>query len=177
METKKLKFSVIMLSVVVVVLMGIAISVAEAQGERGGAPVFPCTFYGNVTIDGKSAPVGTEITAKMDNKTCENITVKEKGRYGGPGKFDPKLVVSGAAEDENKIISFYVNGTKAEEAGTWNSGRVKHLDLSVKKAGSGGNGNEEEGAAASAIPYTVLILLIAIVIVVVAVAVWRRRGR
>ena len=96
------------------------------------APVLPCAFYGNVTIGGMPAPVGTEITAKIDNKPCGTITVTEAGRYGGPGGFDPKLVVNGSAEDENKLVSFYVDGAKAAETAIWNTGGVKYQDLTVE---------------------------------------------
>jgi len=171
--TKKLKtlYVSVMLSIVMLMVLSLSLSVAEAQGG-GGAPILPSAFYGNSTIDGKPAPVGTVITAKMDDKPCGNITVAEAGKYGGPGGFDPKLVVVGTAEDENKIISFYVDGATAGETVLWNSGGVKRLDLSVKKA-AGGDG--EGGAAGAISPKVLIILLIAVVIVAVVIVsvVWR----
>ena len=142
--------------------MAISISVAGAQGE-GGAPILPCAFYGNVTIDGKPAPVGTEITAKIDDRTCGNITVAEVGKYGGPGGFDPKLVVVGSAADENKIISFYVDGDKAEETALWTSGGVNRLDLSVKKTRLG----VSPGAGEGAMPIVVVMGIVVAVVVAV----------
>lgn len=166
----KLNLSCAILSIAVVVLMTLSLlSVAGVQAQEGGPPVLPCIFYGNVSIDEKLAPIGTEITAKMDNKTCGNITVTEEGRYGGAGGFDPKLLVIGTAEDENKIISFFVDGAKAEENATWNSGEVYNLDLSVKKAAV----TEGEG-----LPFTVVLIVVAVVVAVALIfAGWRKRRK
>ncbi|MDD2666210.1 MAG: hypothetical protein PHD13_03220 [Methanocellales archaeon] len=120
---KQLLYAILIVSF----LMLFSTVVVEAQ-----APVLPCSFYGNVTIDGKPAPIGTEITAKMDNKTCGNMTVREEGKYGESA--GEKLSVTGNIADENKIISFYVDGDEAEEKATWQIGGVNRLDLSVKKS-------------------------------------------
>ena len=161
-RTKKLKLLYAGVILGVVMLMAISISVAGAQGE-GGAPVLPCAFYGNVTIDGKPAPIGTEIRAKMDNKTCGNITVQEEGKYGKAA--GEKLVVVGSAADENKIISFYVDGDKAEETALWTSGGVNRLDLSVKKTGPGVS--PSAGAGEGAMPIVVVMGIVVAVVVAV----------
>lgn len=174
-RTKKLKllYGSAILGVVMLMVISLSISMVEAQ-EGGDPPSIPCSFYGSVTIDGEPAPIGTEITAKRDNKTCGNITVTEEGKYGTMDVG--RLGVAGGRADENKIILFYVDGAKADETGIWNSGGVNPLDLSVKKAGGG---DSEEGAAGAAIPSKLLIiLLIAIVIVAVVIVsvVWRRKN-
>lgn len=172
MKTKKLST---ILGLGVVVLITLSLSVAGAQAQEGGPPVLPCAFYGNATIEGNPAPVGTEIIAKIDDKISGNITVPEAGKYGGPGGFDPKLVVVGTAEDENKILSFYVDGTKAEENATWNSGEVKHLDLSVKKAGAGPTAGP--GAGEGAMPMGVIIGIVVVVAVALILVGLRMRKR
>ena len=91
--------------------------------------VLPCAFYGNVTIDGAPAPVGTEIVAKIDDEIRGSITVTEPGKYGNV--FDT-LIVVGSASDEGKRITFYVNGIEAEQTAVWQSGGVFKLDLSVR---------------------------------------------
>ncbi|MFC1786715.1 hypothetical protein ACFLY8_01595 [Halobacteriota archaeon] len=130
----KLLSAILMISFLMIIsIVLVEIVLVEAQ-ERGQAPILPCTFYGNVTIDGKPALVGTEILAKIDNKNRGNITVIEEGRYGVASGFGSKLVVIGTAEDQNKIISFYVDGAQAEEKAIWHSGGVNDLDISVKKS-------------------------------------------
>jgi len=182
---KRKKLCAIMSFGVVVLMTLSLLSVAGAGAQEGAPPVLPCSFYGNVSIDEEPAPVGTEITAKMDNKTCGNITVTEEGRYGGAGGFDPKLVVIGTAEDENKNVSFYVDGAKAEESATWHSGAPpKHFDLSVKKAavgeGEGEAGSPGEGADTDtgALPFTDTLTVVAVVVVIAAALIvvrWRKK--
>ena len=150
--------------------MVFSIAVVEAQ-ERGGVPILPCTFYGNVTLEGKPAPVGTEILAKMDDQTCGNITVMEAGKYGVAGGFGEKLVVSGTAEDENKIISFYVDGAEAEEKAIWHSGGVNRLDLSVKKS----NVFEGDGKISIAV-VSMILLVFFIALAIIYVGFRKRKG-
>lgn len=155
-------------------LTAVSFSVAMVNAQEGAPPVLPCSFYGNITLDEEPAPVGTEITAKMDNKTCGNITVTEEGRYGVSG-FGPKLAVMGTAEDENKNVSFYVDGDKAKENATWNSGGVKYLDLSVKKPAVGEEG-EGEGAGAL-LPIAAVLIAVVVVIAVALIFVGLRKRR
>jgi hypothetical protein len=150
-------------------LMVLSIVLVEAQ-ERGQAPILPCTFYGNVTTYGKPAPVGTAILAKIDNNNRANITVMEEGRYGVAGGFGEKLVVIGTAEDENKIISFYVDGAEAEEKAIWHSGGVNNLDLSVKESivvESDGNVEGDGKISMAVVSIIVLVFFIALAIVYV----------
>ena len=174
MGTKLKLKSCAILSIAVVMLMSsalLAVPISVAEAQEGAPPVLPCAFYGNITIDEKPAPIGTEITAKMDNKTYGNITVVEEGKYGGHGGFDPKLLLIGEAADENRVITFYVDGNKTEETAIWNSGGVNPLDLSVKiPAVSEG----EEGAGAS--PIAVVLIVFAVVVVAALIVVgWRKR--
>jgi len=167
MKTKKLST---ILSLGVVVLMTLSLlGVAGVGAQEGGPPVLPCIFYGNVTIDGNPAPVGTEIIAKIEDRTCGNITVAEAGKYGRAAGV--KLLVKGTAEDENKILSFYVDGAKAAETATWHSGEIYNLDLSVvKEAGPGPTISPSPtptagpgGAGAGAMPVAVMIGIVGVV--------------
>ena len=174
MRTKKLKQVFVGVILSVVVLTAVSLSVAMVNAQGGAPPVLPCAFYGNITVDDKPAPVGTEIAAKMDNKTYGNITVTEEGRYGGAGGFDPKLVVIGTAGDENKNISFYVDGAKAEENATWHSGETYNLDLSVKKPAVGPSPSPSLGPSATptagkgVMPMAVVIGIALVIVVAVA---------
>ena len=157
-------YNILYIILMISFLMVISIVVVDAQ-----APILPCTFYGNVTIEGKPASVGTEIIAKIDNNNRANITVMEEGRYGVAGGFGAKLVVIGAAEDENKVISFYVDGVEAEEKAMWHSGGVNNLDLSVKQSiVVEGDGNaEDDGKTSMAVVIVLLVFFIALAILYV----------
>ena len=53
-----------------------------------GAPALPCEFYGTVTIDGSPAPVGTLLSAKINDAERGRYILEETSKYGGPGTFD-----------------------------------------------------------------------------------------
>ena len=156
-------YNILCVILIISFFMVLSIVLVGAQ-ERGQAPILPCTFYGSVTIDRKPAPVGTEIIAKMDDNNRANITVIEEGKYGVAGGFGAKLVVIGTAEDENKIISFYVDGAEAEEKAIWHSGGVNNLDLSVRKSIVGEGDGKVSMAVVSII---VLVFFIALAIIYV----------
>jgi len=116
------------LAVLLVVLAAAAASIATTAAQQ--PPALPCQFYGNVTIDGAPAPVGTEIVAKIGDEVRGNITVVEEGKYGG--LHTQKLIVVGNMSDEGKNITFYVNGIRAEQTAVWHSGGIFKLNLSVR---------------------------------------------
>jgi len=104
-------------------------------------PPIPHSFYGTVEINGAPAPVGTQVEARgagvQTGVSGNPITVTQAGQYGGPGGFDPKLVVQGQVANGTPI-EFYVDGVRAQCAvpgGTWqesypfSSGAVTELDL------------------------------------------------
>ncbi|MGA9349123.1 MAG: hypothetical protein WBW48_10000 [Anaerolineae bacterium] len=106
-------------------------------------PPIPHSFYGAVEINGEPAPVGTQVEARgtgvQTGVSGNPITVTQAGQYGGPGGFDPKLVVQGEIADGTPIY-FYVNGAPAQCAvpgGPWQesypfrSGAVTELNLRV----------------------------------------------
>jgi hypothetical protein len=70
-------------------------------------PTLPHAFYGTLTITGSPAPVGTVVTAKVNEVECGSITTTVAGQYGGSGAFDPKLTVTGEIET-GATIKFYV---------------------------------------------------------------------
>jgi hypothetical protein len=70
-------------------------------------PTLPHAFYGTLTITGSPAPVGTVVTAKVNDVQCGSITTTVAGQYGGSGAFDPKLTVTGDIET-GATIKFYV---------------------------------------------------------------------
>jgi len=123
----------------IIVLLALAV-VAPANAQ----PPVPHAFYGAVYVNGQPADVGSSVEAKgtgiMTGIDGNPITTIEEGKYGGPGPFDPKLIVQGEVEDGTPI-EFYVNGMGAEcydaQAGEWvdsypfKSGEITELNLRV----------------------------------------------
>jgi len=122
-----------------VLWMGLSAVPARAQ-----APRIPHAFYGVVEVNGEPAPAGTQVEARGAGVRIgiegNPITVTEVGRYGGPGGFDPRLVVQGSVEDDAPL-EFYVDGVRAqcaEPGGQWldsylfKSGGITELNLRVE---------------------------------------------
>jgi len=99
--------------------------------DCGYSLIPPCSFYGNVEINGKPAFPGTLIIAKMNGEKRGSITTIEKGRYGGTKPFEPNLIVSGNSTDEGKTIEFYIDNNKAVQTAIWHSGSIRELNLSI----------------------------------------------
>jgi len=99
-----------------------------------GAPALPCEFYGTVTIDGSPAPVGTILSAKINDAERGQYVLEEAGKYGGPGTFDQRLKV---VAEENDLgtgsaqITFWINGQKAWQETAFQPGVSMNLDLSI----------------------------------------------
>ncbi len=94
-------------------------------------PPEPATYYGEVTLSGEPAPVGTTISAEIDGEERGSITVEERGQYGESGLGGDKLFVPGESDDEGKEVSFFAEGMELEsdpETVEWESG-TKNVDL------------------------------------------------
>lgn len=150
----------------IVLLMAVSISVAGAQ-ER---PVLPCAFYGSVKINGVDAPIGTVITAEIEGIERGSITTTEVGKYGGAGGLESKLGVIGNADDEGKIVTFYINGVKADQTALWKSGGVYVVDLTME-AGAG------VGQTPTVVPILVVAVILAIAVVISAVYLVKRKRK
>ncbi|MCL0037060.1 Ig-like domain-containing protein [Dehalococcoidia bacterium] len=97
-------------------------------------PPLPHTFWGYLTINGEPAPVGTTVEARVQGGLVgipgNPLITTQVGKYGGPGPFDPKLIVQGDIET-GAIIEFYVNGFRADQTYEFTPGGITRLDLSV----------------------------------------------
>jgi hypothetical protein len=95
-------------------------------------PTLPHAFYGTLTITGSPAPVGTVVTAKVNDVQCGSITTTVAGQYGGSGAFDPKLTVTGEIET-GATIKFYVGAsyTGAAYDYAFSPGAVTEHNLAV----------------------------------------------
>lgn len=126
------------------IVVALLLAFGAAPVSADVPPALPHAFYGNVTINGNAASVGTSVEARVEGVLTSiaagnPITVTEAGKYGGPGGLDPKLVVQGNI-DEGAIITFYVNGVFTGETYPFDSGEVTPLPLSVTIPVGGGAG-------------------------------------
>ena len=76
---------------------------------------YPHRFYGNVTINGNPAPVGTHITAIVTGGGSEDYTTTVSGVYGNAGitgSIPSVLTSDGVSTIESGApITFSINGT------------------------------------------------------------------
>jgi hypothetical protein len=104
-----------------------------------GIPPLPQAFYGNVTIDGNPAPVGTIIEARgtgvLTGITGNPITTTEVGKYGKAGALEPKLIVQGDISDEAEI-EFLVNGIYTSQTYAFQSGETTQFNLALVITGA-----------------------------------------
>lgn len=77
-------------------------------------PAFPMSFWGTVTIDGNSAPVGTTIRAYYGSTKAGEVTIEEAGIYGYTEPTRQKLVLG---EGSSAISFTFQRSGEAETAG------------------------------------------------------------
>lgn len=111
-------------------------------------PLLPDEFRGSVTINGNPAPVGTVLTALINDEVRGTVTTTEAGTYGGLELDDRRLIVTGYDGEVGTTITFTVAGHTAAETATFATGETQILDLSATyttpspggSSGSGGGG-------------------------------------
>ena len=103
--------------------------------SASAAPPLPAEFYGSVSIDGKAAPSGTTIIAKINGQQRGSITTSSSGVYGsGTGAFSERLVVVATEEDLAKgtpTVEFTIAGKAAIQKVPFQPGIATNLDLST----------------------------------------------
>ena len=93
-------------------------------------PQLPHIFYGDITINGSSAPVGTVVIAKVNGVEKGRVTTEATGKYGGPGAYDQKLLVQGSDLILGAPITFTVSGVSGTPIASFESGKVEQRNLS-----------------------------------------------
>ena len=106
--------------------LGILIFMLVSLGTASAIPKVPHQFYGSVTINGKPAPDGTLITAKIDGNDVAG-TLTSNGKYGYRPIF---YIPDPFGNKEGKTIHFYVSGVKSASY-TFHNGDSTELNLSV----------------------------------------------
>lgn len=101
-----------------------------------GVSLIPQAFYGAVTdADGTAAPAGTIIVASSEGVPLGSITVTVPGGYGGTANgTEEKLIVQGASLVNGAPVEFSIDGVKARETTSFESGSITRLDLSASSA-------------------------------------------
>jgi hypothetical protein len=92
-------------------------------------PQLPESYYGTININSAAAPIGTVITAQIDDQMKGTFTTTQEGVYGGPDTFDPKLIVASDEYDVGQTVTFLVNGIEATQSDSYNVGTNTNLDL------------------------------------------------
>ena len=111
-----------------------AITISAVKAET--FPSFPMAFWGSVTVDGNSAPVGTVVRAYYGTTLAGQIVVQEAGIYGYTEATKQKLLVAeGVGQITFKFQQNSLNGG-AETDGTtlqtyaaFESGITKNFNL------------------------------------------------
>ena len=137
MDTNRI--AVVVFAVLMVISVVAVPWTAAAQEEPSGPPA---SYYGDVTINGEPAPVGTTIEAVVDGEVVGSITTNESGQYGAPGRFEDKLLVGQKTSIENgSEVQFYADSDEIDrtlvtntnpETVEWESGDVQEVDLTFE---------------------------------------------
>ena len=102
-----------------------------------GIPALPHAFYGNVTINGSAAPVGTLVEARGEGVLTgiedNPVVTTVAGIYGTSNPFEHRLIVQGNILD-GATLSFYVNGVPTGQTAVWHSGELTRLDIALSIA-------------------------------------------
>lgn len=102
-------------------------------------PLPPCIYYGYVTVGGKPAQDGLNVTAMIDRTTLNWTTETKSGTYGWPLMGSNYLVIPGANDSAPQKdggatgdrIAFYIEGVKNVQTTYWDSGTPVRFDLSI----------------------------------------------
>ncbi|MDA0524509.1 hypothetical protein [Methanococcoides alaskense] len=92
-------------------LLLFAMATIPVSAASEAIPSFPLSVGGEVTIDGELAPVGTEITVKLGEKTVGTTTVGSEGIYGD---LPTNRLLITSEPDDYENLKFYVNAVETD---------------------------------------------------------------
>lgn len=107
-------------------------------GTAAALPVLPDEFAGSVMLDGKAAPAGATITARIDWNERGSTVTTTAGEYGpldSPGVLAVRATEDDLRHSASPIITFWVNGHKADQEVAFTGGTARRLDLSAVTGG------------------------------------------
>lgn len=112
-------------------------------------PELPMIVTGEARINENPAKIGTEITAKVNEKVATKVEVKEKGKF--------TLLLQNLNSDNE--VKFYVDNIDTLQSIRYKSGDFKQLTLKVEKS------------------YLVYYLTGGLIALVAILAIWRFKRR
>jgi hypothetical protein len=116
----------VLVAAVAALLSSLIVTSVSAQPP----PVPPDRFFGDVTLDGKPAPAGNNVTATIGGNVCGQVTVKSDSSYVLDVVSSNEVAGCGT---DGASVSFTVDGNPAG-SDTWASGKFSQLDLAAKAA-------------------------------------------
>lgn len=131
------------------VLVSLLVAPATAGVVGATPPPPPPAYYGDLTVGGAPAPAGVTVVAVVAGETRGELTTTERGRYGGPGAFDPKLQVDGSADDDGATVRFLVDGVEAATTVQWTAGDVRELHIAVPDGTAPSSGGGSSGGSST----------------------------
>ncbi len=122
-------------------LLLFAMATIPVSAASEAIPSFPLSVGGEVTIDGEVAPVGTEITVKLGEKTVGAATVDSAGVYGD-SPANRLLITSEPDDYEN--LKFYVNGVETDLVDLKNAAPGVTVSTTITSSASAGSSTPDE---------------------------------
>lgn len=115
-----------------VVLLGLMSAVNVSTVAAQSPPNPPSRIVGSVKIDGANAPANSVVEAKIGTVGCgvtNTFSSGSESRYA----LDVQAATAGstACGTDGATITFYVNGIKANETGTWQNYALGTVNLTV----------------------------------------------
>lgn len=98
----------------------------EVSFGQPGGPIPPHAFAGTVTVDGATAPDGTQVTAFL-----EGVPDSVAGTTVSGGMYNLKLVQRGSTLFADRKVTFKVGGKDSSSTSVWTSGEATELNLMV----------------------------------------------
>lgn len=101
-------------------------------------PSPPSRFVGTVTVNGQPAKTGAVVTAQVNGNACGSGNVGDASA-GGANRYkidvpaaDPAASVQCGKDGDT--VTFFVDGVKANETGTWHNYELGQVNLTVTAA-------------------------------------------
>lgn len=118
---------------IITILLFITLMAMPALAEVPST--IPHAFYGSIySVDGLAVPEGSIIIASIHGTTVGSISVTPDGYYGKEYAGGEKLIVWDATLNPGDPITFYIDGVKATELATFESGGMTNLTLTARDA-------------------------------------------
>ena len=124
-------FSTIKIAASLLVIVGTMLTLLIPSISLATTPI-PHQFYGDVLVNGSSAPDGTTIEAKIDGAVVATNTTTD-GVYGSnPNIF---FITDPDGNRDGDIVSFFVDGVDSESTAVFSNGTLTNLDLTITEEG------------------------------------------